>query len=40
MVKYTESKKQEQERKVNVITFKVDNIKEISLNGVHYEIGE
>ena len=40
MVKYTESKKQEQERKVNVLTFKVDNIKEISLNGVHYEIGE
>lgn len=40
MVKYTESKKQEQERKVQVITFKVDNIKEISLNGVHYEIGE
>jgi len=38
MVKYTESKKQEQERKVNVLTFKVDNIKEISLNGNHYEI--
>jgi hypothetical protein len=40
MVKYTESVKQEQERKVSVITPKIENIKEISLNGMRYIIGE
>jgi hypothetical protein len=40
MVKYTESVKQEQERKVSVITPKIENIKEISLNGMKYIIGE
>lgn len=36
MVKVSESKKQPQERKVMVITFKVSNIKECSFGGVHY----
>ena len=40
MVKYTESVKQEQERKVMVITPKIDNIKRISLFGNQYEIIE
>ena len=40
MVKYTESQKQEQERKVMVITPKIENIKEISLNGTKYIIEE
>ena len=38
MTKVYESQKQEQERKVMVITPKIENIKEISLNGVHYTI--
>jgi hypothetical protein len=38
MTKVYESQKQEQERKVMVITPKLENIREISLNGVHYEI--
>lgn len=37
---YTESVKQEQEKKVSVITPKIENIKEISLNGMRYIIGE
>lgn len=36
MVKVSESKKQEQDRKVMVNTFLVDSIKEISLEGTHY----
>lgn len=38
MTKVYESQKQEQERKVMVITPKLENIKEISLNGTHYVI--
>jgi hypothetical protein len=38
MTKVYESQKQEQERKVMVITPKIENIKEISLNGIHYII--
>ena len=38
MTKVYESQKQEQERKVMVITPKLENIKEISLNGIHYTI--
>jgi len=38
MTKVYESQKQEQERKVMVITPKIENIKEISLNGTHYII--
>lgn len=37
---YTESVKQEQEKKVSVITPNIENIKEISLNGMRYIIGE
>ena len=40
MTKVYESQKQEQERKVSVITPKIENIKEISLNGMKYIIGE
>jgi hypothetical protein len=40
MVKYTESQKQEQDRKVMVITPKIENIKEMSINGTKYIIGE
>lgn len=40
MVKYTESVKQEQEKKVMVITPKIENIKEMSINGTKYIIGE
>lgn len=40
LVKSTENKSQEQERKVMVITPKIDNIKEISLNGNHYIVTE
>ena len=40
MVKYTESQKQEQERKVSVITPKIDSIMGISLNGTKYEVIE
>ena len=38
MTKVYESQKQEQGRKVMVITPKLENIKEISLNGTHYVI--
>ena len=38
MVKVTESKKQEQEKKVKVITPKLENIREISLGGTKYII--
>ena len=38
MTKVYESQKQEQERKVMVITPKLENIIEISLNGTHYVI--
>lgn len=38
MVKVSESQKQEQERKVMVITPKIENIKEISLEGTKYII--
>jgi hypothetical protein len=38
MTKVYESNKQEQERKVMVITPKLDSIKEITLNGTHYII--
>lgn len=38
MTQVYESTKQEQERKVMVITPKIENIKEISLNGNHYTI--
>jgi hypothetical protein len=38
MTKIYESQKQEQENKVTIITPKVENIKEISLNGTHYVI--
>ena len=38
MTKVYESQKQEQERKVMVITPKLENIREISLNGTHYVI--
>lgn len=36
MTKVYESKKQEQERKVMVITYKMESISEFSLNGNHY----
>lgn len=38
MVKVSESKKQEQEKKVMVITPKIENIKEISINKEVYEV--
>jgi len=38
MSEVKESTKQEQEKKVMVITPNIENIKEISLNGVHYTI--
>ena len=38
MNKVYERQKQEQERKGMVITPKIENIKEISLNGIHYNI--
>lgn len=38
MVKVSESQKQEQDRKVMVLTPKIDNIKEISLEGTKYII--
>jgi hypothetical protein len=40
MVKVSESQKQPQERKVKVLTFKIDNIKEITLNKVKYQVVE
>lgn len=39
LVKSSGSSRQEQERKVMVITPKVESIKEMSLNGVHYVVG-
>lgn len=36
LVKVSESNKQPQERKVKVLTYKIDNIKEISFNGNKY----
>lgn len=38
MVKVSESKKQVQERKVKVLTFKLDNIKEISFGKEKYKV--
>jgi hypothetical protein len=38
MVKVSESKKQEQERKVKVMTPNIDNVVELSMNGFHYII--
>ena len=38
MVKVSESKKQPQERKVKVLTYKLDNIKEITINKEKYEL--
>jgi hypothetical protein len=38
MVKVSESKKQVQERKVKVLTFKIDNIKEISFGKQKYQV--
>lgn len=38
MVKVSESKKQPQERKVKVLTFKLDNIKEISFGKEKYQV--
>jgi hypothetical protein len=40
MVKVSESKKQPQERKVKVLTFKLDNIKEISFGKEKYKVVE
>jgi hypothetical protein len=40
MVKVSESKKQPQERKVKVLTFKLDNIKEISFGKQKYQVVE
>jgi len=40
MTKVYESKKQEQDRKVMVITPKLDSIKEMSLEGTHYIVEE
>ena len=38
MVKVSESKKQVQEKKVSVLTFKISNIKEISINKEKYQV--
>ena len=38
LVKKSESSRQPQDRKVNVVSYKLENIKEISLNGVKYII--
>jgi hypothetical protein len=40
MTKVYESQKQEQERKVMVISYKMDSIKEFTLNGQKYEVVE
>jgi hypothetical protein len=40
LVKVSETSRQDQERKVMVITPKIENIKECTLNGTHYLIGE
>lgn len=38
MVKVSETSRQEQERKVMVLSYKLDSIKELSLNGQHYVV--
>ena len=38
LVKSSESSRQEQDRKVMVITPKIENIRELSLNGIHYVV--
>lgn len=38
LVKSSDSSRQEQERKVSVITPKIENIRELSLNGVRYVV--
>jgi hypothetical protein len=38
MIKYQESQKQEQERKVHVLSFTIDNVKELTLNKIKYEV--
>jgi hypothetical protein len=40
MVKVSENSRQEQERKVMVLSYKLDSIKELSLNGQHYVVTE
>jgi hypothetical protein len=40
MVKVSNTSRQEQERKVNVLSFKLDSIKELSLGGKHYVVSE
>lgn len=40
MVKVSESSRQEQERKVMVLSYKLDSIRELSLNGQHYIVLE
>jgi len=38
LVKVSETSRQDQDRKVMVITPKIENIRELSLNGVHYVV--
>jgi len=38
LTKSSDTTRQEQERVVSVITPKIENIKELSLNGIHYEV--
>jgi len=38
IIKYKESKKQEQNKKVHVISFTIDNVKELTLNKIKYEV--
>ena len=38
LVKTSDNSRQEQQRKVNVFTVGIENIKEMSLNGVHYVV--
>lgn len=38
MVKVSNTSRQDQERKVNVLSYKLDSIKEISLNGQKYVV--
>ena len=38
LVKVSENSRQEQEKKVMVITPKIENIRELSLNGIHYVV--
>lgn len=40
MVKVSETSRQEQERKVMVLSYKLDSIKEFSLGGEHYVVNE